>query len=114
MSDALSCAVLDGDVLSWAEIDGQQAELLPARTVLSTFGSHSGWADWGGGDLNVGGTGQGGQGGDALAVVADNNNYGLVQINIAIAFAGDGGDGYGGDVDTESDVDVNSDKVTKS
>lgn len=101
MSDALNC-----DVLGWAELDAQQVELLPARTVLSAFGPcHSGGAgdDGGtggdGGHDNTGGKGEGGDGGDATAVVAGNENYGFLQINIAIAEGGAGGDGYGGDVD---------------
>lgn len=104
MSDALSC-----DVMGWAEINAQQVELLPSRTVLSAIDSWfvgGGFGDDGGtggegGDGGYGGDGYGGDGGSADAVVAGNNNYGDgTQINIAIGgFGGDGGDGYGGDAD---------------
>ena len=57
------------DTLSFAEIDGQHVELLPARTVLSLVsacgcdhGSHGG-----GGGGNAGDGGNGGVGGAALA-----------------------------------------------
>lgn len=104
MSDALSCAVL-----SWAEVDSQRVELLPARTVLSAFDSwyFGGVGDDGGtggdgGDGNTGGEGgYGGDGGNAEATVKDNYNYGFMQINIAIAEGGDGGDADGGDVDAD-------------
>src|ERR1700742_2559191 len=89
MSDALNC-----DALSWAEIDGQEIELLPARTVLSTFGDacHGGHYD------NGGDGGDAGEGGDATVV---GYNYGNgIQINIAIGGpGGDGGDANGGDAD---------------
>lgn len=45
--------------LSFAEIDGQRMELLPARTVLSLF-STGGGGD--GGEGGSGGTGRGGVG----------------------------------------------------
>ncbi|MGH3833881.1 MAG: hypothetical protein ACRDRS_26155 [Pseudonocardiaceae bacterium] len=50
------------DALSFAEIDGQHVELLPARTVMSLFAA-------GGGDThNVGGNG--GKGAGGIGVVA--------------------------------------------
>jgi hypothetical protein len=50
------------DALSFAEIDGQQVELLPARTVMSLFST-------GGGDGGQGGAGGKGQGGVGLNVL---------------------------------------------
>jgi hypothetical protein len=47
------------DALSFAEIDGQHVELLPARTVLSMFALGKG----GGGDGGAGGAGGKGTGG---------------------------------------------------
>lgn len=55
------------DALSFAEIDGQDVELLPARTVLSLFSAVGG----NGGIAGDGGNGTGGVGGnivDASAV----------------------------------------------
>lgn len=77
------------DALSFAEIDVQRVELLPARTVLSSLGGDGGWA----------GDGFGGFGGDSGdAVVAGNDNYGGIQVNIAISGPGGwGGPGWGGD-----------------
>ena len=102
MSDVLSC-----DVVGWAEMNAQQVELLPARTVLSAFDSwyFGGLGDDGGhggegGDGNTGGAGgEGGDSGDATATIENPQNYGFMQINIAIAETGDGGDANGGDVD---------------
>jgi hypothetical protein len=107
------------DALSFAEIDAQQVELLPARTVLSAF---HGWyhcdyghyidydhyADYGddggdggeGGDNNEGGDGKGGDA-NADAMVKDNVNHGYSQVNIAVAVGGVAGDGHGGDVDAD-------------
>ena len=104
MSDALSCAVL-----SWAEVDEQQVELLPSRTVLSAFDSwcFGGPGDDGGhagdgGDGNTGGEGgYGGDGGNATAIIENPENHGFLQINIAIAEGGAGGDANGGDVDAD-------------
>lgn len=79
------------DALSFAEITEQSAELLPARTVLSSYGGDGGDGGWGFG-------GDGGDGGHAI--VADNVNYGEEQYNIAVAGdGGDGGYGDGGDAD---------------
>lgn len=55
------------EALSFAEIDGQDVELLPARTVLSLCSAGGG----NGGTAGAGGTGTGGLGGnlvDASAV----------------------------------------------
>jgi hypothetical protein len=49
------------DALSFAEIDGQQGELLPARTVLSLF--HAGAGSTGGDAGNGGAGGTSGTGG---------------------------------------------------
>ena len=51
------------DVLSFAEIDGQHVELLPARTVLSVFNAGGGGGRGGnGGEGGTGGVGRGGLG----------------------------------------------------
>ncbi|MGH3831878.1 MAG: hypothetical protein ACRDRS_15770 [Pseudonocardiaceae bacterium] len=52
------------DALSFGEIDGQHAELLPARTVLTVRGSRGGGAGRGGNG------GVGGDGGTGRAVSA--------------------------------------------
>jgi hypothetical protein len=102
------------DVLSFVEIDGLQAELLPARTVLtagylSYFGGGWEYFDFkggpgghggDGGNGNTAGDGYGGDGGVAIAVVSNNENHGGEQYNTAYASA-DGGDGYGGNVDAD-------------
>ncbi len=51
------------DALSFAEIDGQQVELLPARTVMSMFVVKSG------GDGGVGGAGGKGTGGIGVNLI---------------------------------------------
>ena len=71
------------DGLSFAEIDGQHVELLPARTVLSLF-------SFCGGDGCKGGAGGAGQGGMGLNVL--NINVFGTQVNSA----GDGVGGAGG------------------
>jgi hypothetical protein len=74
------------DAVSFAEIAGQQVELLPARTVLSLFNLGGGGAHGGtGGD---GGQGRGGIGLNVLNIDAFGD-----QINSA----GDGNGGAGGD-----------------
>ena len=50
------------DALSFAEIDGQHVELLPARTVLSLFSGCGGCDGPQGGDASRGGDGYGGAG----------------------------------------------------
>ena len=51
------------DALSFAEIDGQRVELLPARTVMSMFSAGNGAGRGGnGGTGGTGGVGRGGLG----------------------------------------------------
>jgi hypothetical protein len=93
------------EALSFAEVDGQHVELLPARTVLSCFnGYYGGYGDefeFEGGDGGWGGDGYGGDGGDGgHAIVADNVNKSFFgdQYNVAVGgHGGHGGDGWGGD-----------------
>jgi hypothetical protein len=70
------------DTLTFAELEAQHVELLPARTVLSLMFSAGGK----GGDN----TSTGGNGGLAVAVNAGNINFGGHQNNFAVATA-DGG-----------------------
>jgi len=101
------------DALSFADIEGLRAELLPARTVMSAFG-YTGDGDNGGnggegGDNNKGGPanggngGTGGDGGPANAEVHGNFNIGyenyaeVKQENFATAIGGSGGSADGGD-----------------
>ena len=82
------------DALSFAEIDGQHVELLPARTVMSTY-TMGGCCDGGGGDGGHGGAGGSGQGGIGLNVL--NINVLGKQANIAgSGFGGAGGSADGG------------------
>jgi hypothetical protein len=74
------------DALSFAEIDGQHLELLPARTVMSTFAM-------GGGDGGTGGAGGSGQGGVGVNLL--NINVLGTQVNSA----GNGVGGAGGSAD---------------
>ena len=68
------------DALSFAEIDGQRVELLPARTVMSVFAT--------------GGTGIGGPGGKGTGGI------GVPILNNLVAVGGDqttaAGSGFGG------------------
>jgi hypothetical protein len=74
------------DAMSFAEIDGQHVELLPARTVLSMFatggGSHTG--------------GAGGDGGHAQGGVGVNVLSGLGVLGTGTASGGDAAGGPGG------------------
>ena len=70
------------DTLTFAELEAQHVELLPARTVLSLMFSAGGGR---GSD-----TSHGGSGGTAVAVNAANLNFGGNQNNVALASA-DGG-----------------------
>jgi hypothetical protein len=73
------------DAMSFAEIDGQHVELLPARTVLSLFatgGSHTG------GDGGAGGPAQGGVGVNVLS--------GIGVLGTGAASGGDAAGGAGG------------------
>jgi hypothetical protein len=79
------------DTLTFAELDAQQVELLPARTVLSLFSVSGGK----GGDGGKGGAGGSGTGG--LGVNAGNVNIFGGQLNSAgNGFGGDGGSANGG------------------
>ncbi len=84
------------DGLSFAEIDGQHVELLPARTVLSLFAGCGGGCKGGGGDGGVGGAGGDAQGG--LGVNLLNINVLGTQTNSAAdAVGGAGGNANGGE-----------------
>jgi hypothetical protein len=81
-------------VLSFAEIDGQHVELLPARTVMSMFSTGGHGSDAGrGGNGGVGGNGGTGRGG--LGINLLNLNLFGDQTNSA----GDGIGGAGGSAD---------------
>jgi hypothetical protein len=77
------------DALSFAEIDGQHVELLPARTVLSLFSAG------GGGDGGQGGAGGDAQGGLGLNVL-NINVLGTQTNSAADAIGGAGGNANGG------------------
>lgn len=72
------------DALSFAEIDEQHLELLPARTVMSMFSAHCGC----GGDGGNGGNAQGGLGINVLS--------GIGILGTGVASAGDAFGGNGG------------------
>ena len=72
------------DALSFAEIDGQHVELLPARTVLSLFSTGTG------GNGGDGGSAQGGLGINILSGI------GILGTGIASAGSAVGGDGGAG------------------
>ncbi|MDQ4103126.1 MAG: hypothetical protein M3186_05260 [Actinomycetota bacterium] len=82
--------------VSFAEIDGQHVELLPARTVLSVFpaggcdGCHGGGGD--GGQGGAGGSGQGGIGVNLLNI----NLLGTQTNSAGNGIGGPGGDADGG------------------
>ena len=78
------------DALSFTEIDGQQVELLPARTVLSMFALGKG-----GGDGGVGGAGGKGTGGIGLNVL-DIDVLGDQTNSAADGVGGHGGGAAGG------------------
>jgi hypothetical protein len=96
------------DALSFAEVDGQHVELLPARTVLSMFRAVVG----GGGDAGnagAGGTSGTGGAGSGKAALADNWFYteGDVINTVtggqgAPSGAADGGAATGGAVESGS------------
>ena len=73
------------DALSFAEIDGQHVELLPARTVLSLFAT---------GGSNTGGNG--GPGGSAQGGLGINILSGIGILGTGLASAGDATGGAGG------------------
>ena len=72
------------DALSFAEIDEQHLELLPARTVMSMFSACGGC----GGDGGNGGSAQGGLGINILS--------GIGILGTGVASAGDAAGGNGG------------------
>ncbi len=74
------------DALSFAEIDGQHVELLPARTVMSMFST--GCEGGNGGTGGAGGKAQGGLGINILS--------GIGILGTGIASAGDATGGNGG------------------
>jgi hypothetical protein len=79
------------DALSLAELDGQRAELLPPRTLLSLFGANAGR----GGNGGLGGPGGKGFGGLGLNLI--NANVFGDQTNAAgVGYGGVGGAGDGG------------------
>ena len=69
------------DAVSFAEIDGQRGELLPARTVMSVFGMDT---------AGNGGNGTGGIGGNVLS--------GIGLLAEGTANAGNGAGGAGGSI----------------
>jgi hypothetical protein len=80
------------DAVSVAELDGQQVELLPSRTVLSLFSAGGGGRGGNGGLGGFGGVGRGGLGANLINV----NLFGD-QTNIAgTGYGGEGGVGAGG------------------
>jgi hypothetical protein len=75
------------DALSFAEIDGQHIELLPARTVMSRFSAHG---------CEAGDGGTGGNGGNAQGGLGINILSGIGILGTGIASAGDATGGNGG------------------
>jgi hypothetical protein len=74
------------DALSFAELEGQHVELLPARTVMSN----------GGGVVGIGGTSNGGAGTGGLGI---NLLSGIGILGSGTANAGNGVGGAGGGAD---------------
>jgi len=79
------------DALSFAEIDGQHVDLLPARTVMSMFSTGGGCK---GGDGGTGGAGGSAQGGLGINILS-----GIGILGTGIASAGDATGGNGGSAD---------------
>jgi hypothetical protein len=77
------------DAVSFAEIDGQRVELLPARTVMSLF------ATGGGGNGGTGGSGGSGYGGIGLDVL-NVNATGSQENGAGSGIGGSGGAASGG------------------
>ncbi|MGH3572440.1 MAG: hypothetical protein ACRDUW_11505 [Pseudonocardiaceae bacterium] len=75
------------DALSFAEMEGQYLELLPARTVMSMFTADGCCSGGGDGDGGNGGNGQGGIGINVLSGI------GLLGTGVASAGNGIGGNG---------------------
>jgi hypothetical protein len=78
------------DVLSFAELDGQHVELLPARTVLSLFGTVGNGGN--GGTGGAGGSGTGGFGVNLLNINAGGDQFN----NGGNGIGGNGGNANGG------------------
>jgi hypothetical protein len=80
------------NALSSAEIDGQQVELLPDRTVMSAFSMATGH------DVDLGNGGDNNDGGDANGGDANGGDGGSYNINVLGYQDNSGGDGgHGGD-----------------
>ncbi|MGH3888006.1 MAG: hypothetical protein ACRDSZ_15845 [Pseudonocardiaceae bacterium] len=79
------------DALSFVEIDGQHVELLPARTVLSTFAMGGK-----GGDGGAGGSGGDAQGGVGVNVLSGIGVLGTGNASGGNATGGAGGGAAGG------------------
>jgi hypothetical protein len=80
------------DALSFADIDGQHVELLPARTVMSMFRA----CGCAGGGEEGGNGGTGGNGGSAQGGLGINVLSGLGVLGTGTASAGDATGGGGG------------------
>ena len=80
------------DALSFTEIDGQHVELLPARTVMSTF--RAGGEE--GGDGGYGGNGGNAQGGVGVNVLSGLGVLGTGSASGGDAAGGNGGSANGG------------------
>lgn len=84
------------NALSFAEIDGQHVELLPARTVMSMFSTGYGCdCGGGGGDGGEGGNGGNGQGGIGVNLL-NINLLGSQDNSAGNGIGGNGGDANGG------------------
>ncbi len=81
------------DALSFADVDGQHVELLPARTVMSAFRT-CGCGEGGGEEGGNGGVG--GNGGSAQGGLGINILSGLGVLGTGTASAGDATGGNGG------------------
>ena len=81
------------DALSFAELDGQHVELLPARTVLSLFSAAGGGR---GGNAGLGGYGGMGKGGLLGANLVNANVFGEQYNSAASGFGGAAGSADGG------------------
>jgi hypothetical protein len=79
------------DALSFAEMEGQHLELLPARTVMSMFTADGCGGCGGDGDGGSGGNGGNGQGGIGINVLS-----GIGILGTGVASAGNGVGGAGG------------------
>ena len=80
------------DALSFAEIDGQHAELLPARTVMSMLHAGGGCRGGNGGIGGNGGEGRGGVGINLLDITLTGDQ----KNEAANGYGGHGGEANGG------------------